>query len=179
MIVLEQYPVRKVIAVVHPAAHLYGIFFKYAHVGGSFARVEKFCFAAFQKFYHAAGIGGYAAHALEVIERRALAGEEHAYIARYFSYMFAPFHLFAVLFEQLRLRIRIEQRKRARKYVEPAYDAVLFTDQIYRTLFIAGHDGVGADVFVGDIFGKRQLYQLVGVEFFCYGIIHFLPPSRR
>ena len=161
---------------IYSAAHFYGVLFKYAHIGGSFSCIEKLCFATFQKLYHAAGIGSYAAHPLKVVQSGALARKKYADIARYFGYMFAPFNLVAVLFVKLDNCCYVEQRERAGKNTQSADYAVLFTYQIYRAFFIFGHNGVRGYVFVGDILLKRHLNKLVRMQFFSYGVVHFQPP---
>ena len=109
------------------------------------------------------GVGGNAAHPLQVVQRHALAGEQDADIAVDNAELLTVFDRIAVLAEELDLGGGVQQGKDARKDIQTGNDAVLLGDQVNGAGAGAGHNGVGGHILAGHILPQGLQQQRVHI----------------
>lgn len=151
MVILEQHAVRQAGAVVAAAAHADGVLLKHAVVRAGLAGVQQGDAGALQQGCDLMGVGGNAAHPLQIVQRHALAGEQDADIAVDNAELLTVFDRIAVLAEELDLGGGVQQGKDARKDIQTGNDAVLLGDQVNGAGAGAGHNGVGGHILAGHI----------------------------
>ena len=145
------------------AAHLDGIFFKYPHIRGGFPGIQKLCAASMKQTGDGAGVGGDAAHPLQVVEGHPLTGKQSPDIAPHHSHPLAVLYLIPVLAE----KFHVQQLEHPLKNRETGDDSVLFADQFHLTLPGSRHDGIGGNVLAGDILLQCLDQKMIRVQ--CHG----------
>ena len=96
VVVLEHDSRRQVIAVVAATADLDCGLLEDAHARRGLARVDKHGLGALERSRHPMRVSSDAAHALQVVERHALARKQYARIAAHLAHVVAGVHLVAV-----------------------------------------------------------------------------------
>ena len=151
VVVLEQYPVGQIVTVVGSAAYLNGVLLKGAHIGCGLAGVQQHGIVACQLVHIFSGDGGNAAHTLEVVQRRALAGENGLNVAVQGAQQLALLHPVAVLHRAVKAGGIVQQTEGAEEHIQPADHAVVLTDQLRAALLVYRHHRVGGHILVVNI----------------------------
>ena len=146
------------------APHAHRVLFENAHVRRGLAGIDELQAAAFEQFYHLRRVGGDAAHALQKVERRALAGENGAHIPAHGSELLPLFRALAVLCEKLDLHPRVEQLKGARKHGQPRDDALLLADEFRLTQGGAAQHAVRGYILAGHVLRERHADEFVRAD---------------
>ena len=164
VVVLEHDGRRQVVTVVAAAANADSVLFKNAVVGAGLTGVQQGDAGAFQQGRHLMGIGGNAAHSLQVVQRNALTGKQGAYIARNNGQLLAGLYGIAVPAEEFHLGAGVQQRKDAGIDRQTGNNAVLLGNQIHGAGAGVGHDGVCGNVLLRNILPQRLQQQRVYMQ---------------
>lgn len=81
---------------------------------------------------HSVRIGSDTAHALQVVERHALARKQHARIAAHLAHVVAGVHLVTVGNIKQHRALRIQQLKGAGEHIQAGDDAIGLGDELHR-----------------------------------------------
>ena len=146
------------------AAHANRILFKHTVVGAGFAGVQQSDAGALQAGSYFMRIGCNAAHALQIVQRHALTGKQHANVTVHHRQLLAVLHGIAVLAEKLHLGGGVQQGKHPGKHLQTGHNAVLLGDQIHRAGAGMGHHRVGGYIFPGNIFAQGLQQQGVNIQ---------------
>ena len=159
------------------AAYFYSIFFKHTHTGCCFSGIQQGSFCAFQHLCHFVGVGGDAAHALQIVQGSTFAGKQHTDVAGYRCHQLTFCHSVTIGYIEIYLCIRVKQLEGSFEYAQTSDNAVLFADQLHFAFLIGGHDRIGGNVFAVDVFFQCHTDIFIGYDFHCNGI-HKVTPFR-
>ena len=161
-----------------PAADAHRVLLQDAQARRGLAGVQQAGVRALQGGGHLPRAGGDAAHALQEVQRHALAGEQHADVAPHAAQELAAAHRVPVLAEEGHLRPLVQQGEHAREHVQPGDDAVLLGQQLHLARRLLADDGVRAHVLIRNILPQRREQQRIDLRFHRDGIhlVSFLSP---
>ena len=154
------------------AADLDRILFELAQGRGGLAGIQQDRVGALEDFDQLMGMSRNAAHALQVVERGALAGQQDADIRINHADQLALLAGIAVLVGGLKVRVRLQQLEHAGEHAQTAQDAVLLADQLRLAGGRNAHNCIGGNIFTGDIFTERLQDMLVHVKIQIQTILH-------
>ena len=146
------------------AANADSVLFKNAVVGAGLTGVQQGDAGSLQQGRQLMGIGGNAAHSLQVVQRNALTGKQGAYIARNNGQLLAGLYGIAVPAEEFHLGAGVQQRKDAGIDRQTGNNAVLLGNQIHGAGAGVWHDGVCGNVLLRNILPQRLQQQRVYMQ---------------
>jgi len=132
VVVLEHDGRRQVVAMVAAAADLNRRLLENAHARRGLACVDKHGLGTLERRCHSVRIGSDTAHALQVVERHALARKQHARIAAHLAHVVAGVHLVTVGNIKQHRALRIQQLKGAGEHIQARDDAIGLGDELHR-----------------------------------------------
>ena len=156
VVVLDQDAVGEVVAVVARPAHAHGLLLEDAHVGRGLAGVHELGPGAREKRRHRAGLGGNAAHALEVVEGDPLAGKQGAHMGVHRAEELALLHLVAVRDREVGCCRGVEQLEGADEDVQAADHAVLLGDELDLPRRLGRDDRGRGHVLAGNVLAQGR-----------------------
>ena len=139
------------------------ILFKDTHIRGCFSGVEKGCFGTFEQLRNTSRIRCDSAHPLQIIERGSFTGQQNADITVYRCQQIAFFDFIAVFHIRNNLGLLIKQGKYSCKNFHTGNNAVLFTEQLYRSLACFWHHGVCRYILAGNVLLQCKQQQIIHI----------------
>ena len=115
-------------------------------------------------------IGSDTAHALQVVERHALARKQHARIAAHLAHVVAGVHLVTVGNIKQHRALRIQQLKGASEHIQAGDDAIGLGDKLHRGGTRRGAHARRAHVLKGNVLAQSLQNQIIDDEFHGNGI---------
>ena len=170
VVVLEHDSRRQVIAVVAATADLDCRLFKHTHARCGLARVDKHGLGALERSRHPMRVSSDAAHALQVVERHALARKQHARVAAHLAHVIAGMHLVAIRDIEQHGALRIQQLKGAGEYVQAGDNAVGLGDKLHRGGTRRGAHARRAHVLKRNVLAQGLQNLIIDDEFHGNGI---------
>lgn len=144
--------------------------FKHTHARCGLARVDKHGLSALERRGHAVRVGSDAAHALQVVERHALARKQHARVAAHLAHVIAGMHLVAIRDIEQHGALRIQQLKGAGEYVQAGDNAVGLGDKLHRGGTRRGAHARRAHVLKRNVLAQSLQNQIIDDELHGNGI---------
>ena len=115
-------------------------------------------------------IGSDAAHALQVVERHALARKQHTRIAAHLTHVVAGMHLVTVGNVEQHRALRIQQFKGASEHIQAGDDAIGFGDKLHRGGTRRGAHARRAHVLKRNVLAQSLQNQIIDDELHGNGI---------
>lgn len=115
-------------------------------------------------------IGGDTAHALQVVERHALARKQHARIAAHLAHVVASVNLVTIGNIKQHRALRIQQLKGASEHIQTGDDAIGFGDELHRGGTRRGAHALRAHVLKGNVLAQSLQNQIIDDELHGNGI---------
>ena len=141
-----------------------------AHARRGLARVDKHGLGALERRGHLVRIGSDTAHALQVVERHALARKQHARIATHLSHVVAGVNLVTVGNIKQHRALRIQQLKGASEHIQARDDAIGLGDKLHRGGARRGAHARRAHVLKGNVLAQSLQNQIIDDELHGNGI---------
>ena len=170
MVVLEHDGRRQVVTVVAAAADLDRGFLEDTHARRGLARIDEHGLGALEHRSHLMCIGSDTAHALQVVERHALARKQHARIAAHLAHVVAGVHLVTVGNIKQHRALRIQQLKGASEHIQARDDAIGLGDKLHRGGTRRGAHARRAHVLKRNVLAQGLQNQIIDDELHGNGI---------
>ena len=152
MIILQQDAIAEVVTVIVSAADFNSILFKDTHIGSRLAGIQQFCLGAFQEIRDLSGVCRNTAHTLQEVQCGTLAGQQYPNVTTDNAQLFALTDPVTILAGKGNFGAFVEKCKYSLKHIQAGNDTVFLTDQLHLTQLVMGHNGIGGDIFAGDVF---------------------------
>ena len=178
MVILQHHAVGKVVPMVASATDSHRVLLKNPVVRCGLPRIQQTNAGSLQQVRNLTGMCRHAAHALQIVQRRPLAGQQHPDIPPNVRQLLTLLHLIAILHVSDNLRLRIQQGEHPLKNLQTTDHAVLLADQLHVPRALVPHDAVGGHIFTGNILPQRAENQRLHVQLHCRSIKHLFPLFR-